>query len=204
MTTVKQQLANVKNAKLGGVKTEEGKERSKYNAITHGILRLSITEYERDMRQFCLEELLEEYQPVGFVETMLVERMALCYLRFFRVARVEKEKMEAILRPHIEKTLGEQISDIDKEVVQKGYVPQVKVEAIEILNQTTLRYETAIENKFYKVLHELERLQRMRKGERIEAPTVVDVQVNGFVSQNEGRRTKALSLRAFREKRLYE
>ena len=34
----KQLEANRENAKLGGVKTEEGKAVSKYNAIKHGLL----------------------------------------------------------------------------------------------------------------------------------------------------------------------
>ena len=34
----KQLVANQKNAKLGGVKTEEGKAISKYNALKHGLL----------------------------------------------------------------------------------------------------------------------------------------------------------------------
>ncbi len=34
----KQLEANRQNAKLGGVKTEEGKAVSKYNALKHGIL----------------------------------------------------------------------------------------------------------------------------------------------------------------------
>ena len=34
----KQLEANRQNAKLGGVKTEEGKAISKYNAIKHGLL----------------------------------------------------------------------------------------------------------------------------------------------------------------------
>lgn len=37
------------------------------------------------------------------------------------------------------------------------------------------RYETQIENKLYRALHELERLQRGRKGEKLLVPATVDV-----------------------------
>jgi len=37
-TSQKQLEANRQNAKLGGVKTEEGKAVSKYNALKHGLL----------------------------------------------------------------------------------------------------------------------------------------------------------------------
>lgn len=38
MVSDTQQKANEENAKLGGVKTEEGKEISKFNALKHGVL----------------------------------------------------------------------------------------------------------------------------------------------------------------------
>jgi hypothetical protein len=39
------------------------------------------------------------------------------------------------------------------------------------------RYITAIEQQLYRALHELERLQRMRQGERLPAPAAVDVNI---------------------------
>ena len=44
--------------------------------------------------------------------------------------------------------------------------------------KTFQRYETALENKLFRVMHELERLQRMRQGERLPAPAVADVTVH--------------------------
>ena len=43
---------------------------------------------------------------------------------------------------------------------------------------TFQRYETAIENKLYRALNQLERLQRMRRGDKISAPAAVDVNVH--------------------------
>jgi hypothetical protein len=40
------------------------------------------------------------------------------------------------------------------------------------------RYETAIENKLYRALNQLERLQRIRRGDQIPAPGAVDVNVH--------------------------
>jgi hypothetical protein len=40
------------------------------------------------------------------------------------------------------------------------------------------RYETAIENKLYRAIHELERKQRMRKGEFVPAPQSLDVSIH--------------------------
>lgn len=41
-----------------------------------------------------------------------------------------------------------------------------------------LRYEAAIERQFYKALNQLERLQRMRLGDKVPAPLAVDVDIN--------------------------
>ncbi len=42
------------------------------------------------------------------------------------------------------------------------------------------RYETAIERQLYKALHELERRQAARQGDRISPPQVLDVDVSGL------------------------
>jgi len=41
--TEKQLIANQSNAKLGGVKTEEGKEKVRLNAVKHGLLSKSLS-----------------------------------------------------------------------------------------------------------------------------------------------------------------
>ena len=48
MISDKQLTANKKNAQLGGIKTTQGKEVSKYNALSHGLLRKTLTEYEKE------------------------------------------------------------------------------------------------------------------------------------------------------------
>ena len=58
-------------------------------------------------------------------------------------------------------------------------------EDVEPLSSVYPRYQTTIENRLYKAMHELERLQRMRKGEHVASPVAVDVAHDGgFVSQN--------------------
>jgi hypothetical protein len=45
--------------------------------------------------------------------------------------------------------------------------------------QLILKYETTIERQIYKAMHELEHLQRSRKGETIPLPLAFDVVVTG-------------------------
>ncbi len=51
--------------------------------------------------------------------------------------------------------------------------------ATELTEQTGLqiRYETSLENGMYKALHELQRVQAFRLGERAQVPVAVDVQL---------------------------
>ena len=50
--------------------------------------------------------------------------------------------------------------------------------AVETLVNTFQRYETTIENKLYRALNQLERLQRIRLGDKIPAPAALDVNVH--------------------------
>ncbi|MEI8229738.1 MAG: hypothetical protein WCG83_01210 [Candidatus Peregrinibacteria bacterium] len=177
--TSKRIEANRENAKLGGVKSEEGKMKVRFNARKHGILSRIISDYEEDIYQQYLDQLFEEYEPVTSLEEILVERIALSYLRLFRSGKAENEYLRSRLEPSTLEKVGDGLSD-------DGYLPILKFGNIERLMGVYLRYETSIENRLYKALHELERIQRMRKGESVDAPVVIDMQhENGFVSQND-------------------
>lgn len=185
MASIKQQKANQQNAKLGGVKTEAGKAVSKYNAQKHGILRQAATEYEAEARQGIMQELEEQLQPVGIVETLLVERVAVHYIKLFRIQRAETEYMKSQLDPrqvHVEG--GFQLLSIgEPEVVvvdNQGYTSKITGEDMEHMANSFGRYETSVENKLYKALHELERIQRLRNGDNIQAPAAVEVTIGSF------------------------
>lgn len=87
MTTepsLKQLAANRENGKLGGVKTERGKSIVRFNARKHGILSNLISDYEKGIYDHYLDQLFEELQPATSLEEILVERIALYYLRLYR------------------------------------------------------------------------------------------------------------------------
>ena len=175
----KQLEANRQNAKLGGVKTEEGKAVSKFNALQHGVLRQSLTEYEEGLYPKVFDDLMEELKPVGFLEMMFVERIAMGYLRLFRVAKVEKEFMQSKLRPTVTSNpMDNLMENYGVKVIKEGYTPTINLGAITELEQTILRYETTIERSLYRVLHELQRLQAARAGEKPLAPIAVDVDIS--------------------------
>ena len=181
MISDKQLQANVQNAQLGGVKTADGKAITRFNAVKHGILKQSLTEYEKDLSPSLLNDLTEQLIPVGILEAILVERIAFCYIRLFRVAKSEREFIESKLNPRITRDthMDEIIKSLGRgeQVVQEGYTPRIDVSSIGDLESTILRYETTIERSLYKALHELQRLQASRLGQSL-IPVNIDLSKN--------------------------
>ncbi len=92
MTSDKQADANRRNArKSTGPKTPEGKAVARLNAVKHGLLSQDILLPGED--EAALKELGErmraELQPVGELESLLVERIIAAQWRLRRLGRVE-------------------------------------------------------------------------------------------------------------------
>jgi hypothetical protein len=92
MTSDKQIAANRKNArKSTGPKTPEGKAAVRLNALRHGLLSQEILlpgEDEEALRELG-QSLRAELQPVGELESLLVDRIIASYWRLRRLGRVE-------------------------------------------------------------------------------------------------------------------
>lgn len=92
----KQLAANRRNAQLStGPRTPEGKDRSRWNALKHGVLSQALIpeplaecesrcEYDR-----LLDTLREDLGCATALEEILVERIATCYWRLARLVRSE-------------------------------------------------------------------------------------------------------------------
>lgn len=96
MTVSEKQLeANRKNAQKGGVNTAEGKAIVKYNALRHGLLAKEVVvttgEGAEDPEEFnaLLADVKTQLAPVGALEEMLVEKIAVAYWRLRRAYRYE-------------------------------------------------------------------------------------------------------------------
>jgi len=158
MVTEKQLIANRRNAQLGGVKTAAGKEISRFNAITHGLLTKAVikTPEEAPVLEQLRNNLTSQYLPEGELEMLLVERIASCIWRLKRVLKLETKA----------------ITDDWAWSIEDGH-PYTAI-AWQGLN----RYETNIERQLYKAMHELERVQRLRQGEFVAAPLAVDLDLS--------------------------
>lgn len=183
MTSDKQIQANRLNAQLGGVKSPEGKEISRFNAVKHRILSNALTKEEEKEIEELSDYLLLEYDPQNKTEEILVERIITWTIRLRRAVNAEKEQWLKIYNPRlVRSTLGgttfDSLTSSFEEVIQEGYYPKVQADEIELLDKTYLRYETSIERNLYKALHELQRIQAARNGEKPPLPLAVDLTID--------------------------
>jgi hypothetical protein len=165
---------------------------TRYNAAKHGLLAQGITELDdADAYTALLQRLNGSYKPAGDIETFLVERIALAMVRLRRIARMEAEYITDVLHSPVPDGNEPQVivvrvrrvgRETDYEEPQNtlpnddpGLTRPMTAEEVEALAGTFQRYESAMENKLYRAMNQLERLQRMRLGEQIAAPASVDV-----------------------------
>jgi hypothetical protein len=152
---------------------------TRLNATKHGLFAQGITELDDgEGYRTILSDLVREKKPVGALEMRLVESAALDMARWPRARRLEAECITAELNPP---TYGPGLGDIflseDPVVIDPGLPAAISPKGVQQL-VTLQRYESTFINRFFRTLHELERLQRMRQGERLPAPAVVDIGVH--------------------------
>lgn len=155
-TSDKQNEANKQNALLGGVKTPEGKAISRYNAVRHGILRETVTEYEKVEYERIFNEFCDLYKPENFIEEILVERLVVAYIKMARISRAENELMKSAMDPTI--PFGEGVSYYER----VGYKVVLPSDKVALLSDVYARYETSIEKRFYKAMNALNEIKKTR------------------------------------------
>lgn len=109
--------------KSTGPKTEQGKRAVRFNAVNHGFFakQILLSNLEDDPTEFeaQLRQLREDLQPVGQLEELLVERIAVCFWKSRRALRCEIAEAK------------ENSSEAVEEMKKKGKDPYLAEEAIE-------------------------------------------------------------------------
>jgi len=153
---------------------------TRFNATKHGLLAMGITELD-DVEGYrsILNDLRQEKTPVGIQETLLVDSIALDIVRLRRARRLEAEYITAVLNPpiHGPRLFGDDIL-VEGQMLDPGLPAPISAERGQFLVSCYQRYESIFANRISRSFLELERLQRMRNGERLPAPTFVDVSVH--------------------------
>lgn len=148
---------------------------SNTNALKHGLLsgQVLLKSERAETLENLRSSLYEELKPVGGLEIILVERIIVNVWRLKRIIYVEKNTMD-----YFEKKdtifFTDHISEPIKNTIDNSVIENV------------LRYETTIERSMFRTMHELERLQSKRMGEKVLPPNILDVNITGenSVSQN--------------------
>jgi hypothetical protein len=168
-------FANRRNSNESGPRNTTS---SRYNATRHGLLAAGITEIDdAEGYRNTLRDLEKEMQPVGVVEMFLVKTVALEIIRLQRARRLEGEYVTSVLNPPIhEATPFAGLSSFDEGALVDPEI--VHHDDVQVLVSTFQRYESAITLRLFRALHELERLQRTRQGEKLPAPTAIDVTID--------------------------
>ena len=174
MATQRQVSANRRNGLKGGVKTEEGKAISRLNARKHGIFASALTTEDSEDLYGIEDELIASLRPVGPLEEMLVEKIALTYLRMQRCARAEAEfHVHTWEEPNkfMENDRWEELQE--KRGCKLRAVP-FSEEVFEHMVKLIDLYDARLTNQFLKLIHEIERLQRLRADEDSPWPAAAD------------------------------
>lgn len=154
-----------------GPRTVEGKAKASKNAMRHGLTAKQVItpgESAEDFEAFEAE-LGAALAPTGALEALMVERVVLAAWRVRRGARIDaafsvyQEEHRAEFQ-----TLYEGLSKQGAD----GKDGRTRIDWLVTLS----RYEAALERSLYRALHELQRAQATRAGERVPMPVVIDVE----------------------------
>jgi hypothetical protein len=141
--------------KSTGPRTEGGKATASKNALKHGICSTHIlvspgesrTEYDTLLSGLC-----EHFKPIGTLEEILVEKLAVLIWRYRRLIYTEAAEIRA-------------------GAIQWKFDLNSNPNVLDRLP----RYEASIERSFDRTLTQLERIQRMRLGQPVAPPIKVDI-----------------------------
>ena len=200
----KQLAANRLNAgKSTGPRTNAGKAKSSRNALKHGLLAseavIRAGDGAEDPEEFdaLFEHLMDDLQPHGALEQMLVERIV---TGFWRLRRAQRFEVGAIRRtaddcrqPKEPSEWNRLLTKDNDDKVESQLDRRARRSQRLRLERATLlyalpnadhlnmlaRYETMIDRELHRALTRFERLQRARKGGQVAAPVTMDVDVGG-------------------------
>ncbi|MGA8224441.1 MAG: hypothetical protein WB780_22540 [Candidatus Acidiferrales bacterium] len=138
-----------------GPRTAKGKAIASKNALKHGIFSTSLFVAPGESRaeyKTLLSGLREHFQPVGTLEDILLEKLAVSIWRYRRLIYSEAAEIRAGITPWR--------CGLNSDTNAPDHFP---------------RYEASVERSFDRILTQLERIQRMRLGQPVAPPVKVDI-----------------------------
>jgi len=164
--------------RLNGLKSQgpTNTASTRTNATKHGLSAAGVTALD-DAEGFrtMLSDLEKETSAVGIIELFLVESAALEIVRLRRARRLEGQHIDTSLNPRYKTVVA---SSMDCPQIDPGLPASIRLENIYPLVKLYQRYEVTSLQRFFRIIHELERLIRTRHCEQLPAPATLDVNVH--------------------------
>lgn len=136
--------ANKKN-KLGGVKTPEGKNISRLNAVKHGFFSKLITEHDKISHTSFADEMYDLIEPKDLFQTELLEILLSNFLSYRRIALLESR----MIKDELEKAITSNDDPYSIDIGQTSYQIKFKESFIDELIKFQ-RYKTSALNSIIK------------------------------------------------------
>ena len=148
--TEKKIKANKLNGMKGGVKTPEGKNISRLNALKHGIMAKFTPEYYDLEYEQVFEMFKDQFGADTASRTVLIEQLSITYMRLRRCARFDSETIrEALNPPKYEKILR----DVKFErLVEVGEPATLGIDSFNSLETVLTKYEPSLLSRLIKLI----------------------------------------------------
>lgn len=159
---VKKKKTSQENGKKGGVKTEEGKAVSSQNAIKHGVLSNSLSEYDKLSSIALYKRLAVEFEVETTSQRMLLEQLVLCYIKLARYSRFESEIMNEAVSTidnpnHLKLDWG------DEKVTPEDAKALIDEQTFKRMELVLTRYEPQLINRLMGLIRVLKSYQSDKK-----------------------------------------
>lgn len=167
-----------------GPRTPAGKVASSRNALRHGAYAEALgllLEYPEDYRKLR-EGLLSTLRPLGHLEEALVDRLASLWWRMGRAKLAANQSLWMAGRRNLADpftVLGGGLDAMEQAVALDDDECRIAGAWCHDSQERLLRHEMTLERAYFRILHELERIQTRRQGQTVPIPLVMDLNTKG-------------------------
>ncbi len=163
-----------------GPKTPKGKAAVAQNALKHGAYSEALAILFENPEDFANLRIgiIKAFHPKGLMEEGLVERMASLWWRMDRTKLAANQALLKIARykelyPTPSLMPGLNYMELEADVWRVAGAWDHKNQ------ERFLRHEMTLERSFFRLLHELERIQARRQGQAVPPPAVLEMNLTG-------------------------
>jgi hypothetical protein len=169
----KAESARINGAKSKGPKTEEGKARSRFNALRHGLAAntVCLTKQERPIFEAMVEAYNERFRPADTVEEDFIEQMCVAKWRQRRCWSMETAALNVQVRRD-RRIVDQEFVELD-DMTRNTLAFMSLTEKNDFL-QVLGRYEANARRAYHRAVKDLRELQAGRKAELPNEPTEPD------------------------------